>query len=80
MNPPADLSKWVDILFKIAVILGPVIGIVTFNYLKTWFVTHEDFNKIVPRIDSMERTILLMANQRNQLDDHEDRIRVLEQR
>lgn len=80
MNPPSDLSKWVDILFKLAVVVGPFIGVIVIHYLKTWFVTHEDFNKIVPRIDSMERTILLMANQRNQLDDHEDRIRVLEQR
>jgi len=80
MSPSSELSKWVDIAFKAVVILGPGIWWLLFNYLKTWFVLKEDFDKIVVRLDSIERTIIMMANQQNELDDHEQRIRVLEQR
>jgi len=78
MSPSPELSKWIDLAFKAVVILGPVIWWATFTYLKSWFVLKDDFEKMLPRLDSIERTILLMANQQKEIDDHEDRIRVLE--
>lgn len=80
MSPSPEISKWIDLAFKVVVILGPVIWWVTFNYLKSWFVIKDDFEKILPRMDSIERTILLMANQQKEIDDHEDRIRALERK
>jgi hypothetical protein len=80
MKPPEELAKWIDLGFKMVVILGPFIWWILFNYLKTWFALKADFDLLVPRLDSIERTILLMANQRKELDDHEQRIRVLEKK
>lgn len=80
MSPSPELTKWVDLAFKLAVIIGPAVWLLLFNYLKTWFVMKEDFDKIVVRLDSIERTIIMMANQQNELDDHEQRLRALEQR
>jgi len=76
----SDLVKWTDLAFKWAVILGPIVMGVVFTYLKSIFVTKLEFEKLHPRIESMERTILLMANQQKTLDDHEDRIRALERK
>ena len=74
-----NLIKWTDILFKAAVIVGPVIMACLVLYLKDIFVSRAEFEKMQPRVELIERTLLLMANQERQLADHEDRIRFLEQ-
>lgn len=74
-----NLIKWTDIIFKMAVILGPVIITLLVLYLKDIFVSRAEFEKMQPRVEMIERTLLLMANQERQLADHEDRIRFLEQ-
>jgi hypothetical protein len=80
MSPDSDVVRWTDLLFKWAVIIGPFVWFVAISYLGKYFVSKNEFDKIIPRIDGIERTILLMANQQRDIDDHEDRIRVLEQR
>lgn len=80
MDHNSDLVKWTDIAFKWAVVAGPVVWAVLFSYLKTMFVTKLEFEKLHPRIEGIERTVLLMANQQKVLDDHEDRLRWLEKK
>lgn len=80
MDANSDLVRWTDIAFKWAVIAGPIVWGVLFSYLKTMFVTKIEFEKLHPRIEGIERTVLLMANQQKVLDDHEDRLRYLEKK
>ena len=74
------LVKWTDLLFKWAVVLGPLLLAFSVSYLKEIFVSKAEFEKMSPRVEMIERTILLMANQQKVLDDHEERIRWLEKK
>lgn len=74
------IVKWTDIAFKIAVIVGPVIMAMVMMYLERNFVPRSEFEKFAPRIDVIERTLLIMAAQDKVLADHEQRLREMERR
>jgi len=74
-----NLIRWTDIIFKMAVILGPILMAGLVIYLKDIFVSRAEFEKMQPRVELIERTLLLMASQDRLLADHEDRLRALEQ-
>lgn len=74
------LIKWTDLLFKLAVVVGPLMLAFSISYLKEIFVSKAEFEKFGPRVEVIERTILLMANQQKTLDDHEERLRWLEKK
>lgn len=72
---------WVDLAFK----LGTPLALLALFFLKSEFVTRDDFAVLADRLSKSETAILLISKENEinlrqdvRLDDHEQRIRVLE--
>lgn len=74
----SQFAKWIDLAFKATVVIGPILVSIMIMYLERKFVSRSEFERLAPRIDVIERTLLIMANQEKTLADHENRIRNLE--
>ncbi len=65
---------------KVAVIVGPIVMALVMMYLERNFVSRAEFDKLSPKIELIERTLLIMAAQDKVLADHEQRLRDMERR
>lgn len=65
---------------KIAGALGPVVTCAALWWLSQYFVTRTEYDRLAPKVDRIEQTLIRMERQQAQLDDHEARLRALEAR
>lgn len=77
----AHLTRWVDIIYKLAVPLG----LAALFFLRASFVTKPELEAVSTQVREIQRTLAVMAEQNRtnerqdkRMDDHEARLRALE--
>jgi hypothetical protein len=73
-----QLSNQLDWALRISAALGPIVTFAALYWLSQHFVTREEWNRLEPKVEKIEQTLIRMEAQQEQLKDHEIRIRVLE--
>ena len=77
-----NLLLWIDLIFKV----GTPLGLLALFFLKSSFATRPELDALSARISALENAIAVMTEQNHtnerqdkRLEDHEQRLRVVEQ-